>query len=123
MTHTSIPTFTKETMNIYNFANLINALYNEIRNAECSMKIKYYELGMYLQYTKTYCKEEGKSFMDFVEKGLNLKALSQINRYISFYNLSRKYPVLIYCQLTIYEINSNRKNIEDFLSNSLINHA
>ena len=64
---------------------------------ECSMKIKYYELGMYLQYSKTYCIEEHKSFVDFVEKGLNIKSLSQINRYILFYKFCRTYPVLIKC--------------------------
>ena len=103
-------------MDIGIFASLINALYEEIRKAEGAIKVKYYEIGMYLKYSKSYCKVEKKSFMDFVVKGLNIKSISQINKYILFYKLCRKYPSLIGCKLTMVDILSNRINIENILS-------
>ena len=106
-------------MSISIFATLINALYEEIRNIEFNLKVKYYEIGMYLKYSKCYCKEEKKSFIDFVNKTLKIKSISQINKYILFYKICRKYQSLITCKLTFTDILSNRSNIEEYLSNCI----
>jgi hypothetical protein len=98
--------------------NLCNSLFSEISKNEYSMKVKYYEMGMYLLYSKRYCEFKKFSFIDFIESHLTIKSLSQINTYIRFYQICQKYNCLIWNEITMTEIMNNFKEIENILKES-----
>jgi len=94
-----------------------NRLFDEINKLQCNIKMKYYELGMYLIYAKRYCVQKQLSFVNFVDDYLANKSRSQINKYIRFYQICKKHECLIYNELSMTQIEENYISINKYFSN------
>jgi hypothetical protein len=92
-----------------------NNLLNQLNDIEQEVKIKVYELGMKLQILKDQCKDESIGFLEFVNKYIICKSLSQLNKYISFYSFAKKYPQILQCSMSFTTIVCNNKTLNELL--------
>ena len=109
--HQNLSTYKVNKTSISILSSKITDIYESINKHFSEIKPKQYELGMYLHYTKQYCKMHTKSFYDFINKKTPITSRSQINFYINFYFFIKKFPQLLNVELSASFIMENKNHI------------
>jgi len=99
------------------FAGAINQRFESLKMIEISMKKIQFELGLFLHYSKQYCKFNNFSFFSFIDNEIIIKSRSQINLYIQFYHLCKEHNELLFNSMTCDFIVKNNKIICKALQN------
>jgi len=98
--------------NLENLTYTINTLSDHIDLSIQNLKKSYYEIGMYLLYTKRYCSQNNLSFINYVQECLKTKSLSTINNYIRFYEMCQLNENIIFNSLSMKQVLDNFKEIK-----------